>query len=622
MQQKSIAEKLDSKYAAKPDLFYPFITSIRFPKYKALQKDFTLALNWPVVAIVGPNGSNKSSILHALASAPEGRSLADYWFSTRVDDIDEKRPVGDQHRFIYKYEFSKNSIPAECRKYRGSKKYRGSEVPKRLIDKKDPDYWEPTKRVASDQMSPLPETGYDDQLSGDRSRWNQIEKNVVYLDFRSELSAFDKFMHHQPFNRWAKTRAQQRFRMIQLSNRVAAALEGRPLARDLSKIQQISCELAQEEVAAVSLILGKKISKITLLQHSIFGPPGYTFRLHLSEADLSYSEAHAGSGEYAAVRLVHDIFTAPQRSLILLDEPEVSLHPGAQKKLLDFVMEMSLKKGHQVVISTHSPTIAASLPDHAIKVLGFDPSSNNVSLIQDGCSPRQAFAHLGQIVEGDSRFQIIVEDELAAEIVRYALRAHSPLALKAIHVHPFPGGADSMVQRLLPALALARSESSALLLDGDKRPPMADARSSASEFLQHSSGQSQTELKAQWKAEISETAPYVFPNSHDGEPVPESEKGNLIQCFTWAIDHLGYLPGDTPEQLLAEAAGLPFPAGTGAKGLWISLTRKSLGLSSEESVSSDDVLLTQRQHLARLERDSELFCQIRSEIERLQQSSR
>jgi hypothetical protein len=38
--------------------------------------------------------------------------------------------------------------------------------------------------------------------------------------------------------------------------------------------------------------------------------------------NVVYSEAYAGSGEIAVVKLVHDIVKAKNCSLILLDEPE------------------------------------------------------------------------------------------------------------------------------------------------------------------------------------------------------------------------------------------------------------------------------------------------------------
>ena len=57
-----------------------------------------------------------------------------------------------------------------------------------------------------------------------------------------------------------------------------------------------------------------------------------------------------------------------ENSLIILDEPEVSLHPGAQEELKIFLLEQILIKRLQIIISTHSPKFSEFLPDDAIKL--------------------------------------------------------------------------------------------------------------------------------------------------------------------------------------------------------------------------------------------------------------
>jgi predicted ATPase len=87
---------------------------------------------------------------------------------------------------------------------------------------------------------------------------------------------------------------------------------------------------------------------------------------------MSYTEAFAGSGEFAVVRLVVALAGAQPGSLILLDEPEVSLHPGAQERLMSFLYVRVKKLKHQAVLATHSPGIIRWLPPEAIKVLVVD----------------------------------------------------------------------------------------------------------------------------------------------------------------------------------------------------------------------------------------------------------
>ncbi|WP_446445867.1 hypothetical protein, partial [Shewanella sp. 1180_01] len=43
------------------------------------------------------------------------------------------------------------------------------------------------------------------------TRWNAINKDVVYIDFRAELSSFDKFFYFGKFEKKAKYKIKTRF---------------------------------------------------------------------------------------------------------------------------------------------------------------------------------------------------------------------------------------------------------------------------------------------------------------------------------------------------------------------------------------------------------------------------
>ena len=65
----------------------PYIRYIRFPQYKNLAADTRVDFTYPISALVGANGTNKSSILRALYGAPGYNNLGNYWFSTSTDPI-------------------------------------------------------------------------------------------------------------------------------------------------------------------------------------------------------------------------------------------------------------------------------------------------------------------------------------------------------------------------------------------------------------------------------------------------------------------------------------------------------------------------------------------------------
>jgi transposase len=69
--------------------FDPYISHIRFPHYKNLAPDLKIDFDFPITALVGPNGTNKSSILRAIQGSPGNENLGVYWFSTSTDPIAE-----------------------------------------------------------------------------------------------------------------------------------------------------------------------------------------------------------------------------------------------------------------------------------------------------------------------------------------------------------------------------------------------------------------------------------------------------------------------------------------------------------------------------------------------------
>lgn len=132
----------------------------------------------------------------------------------------------------------------------------------------------------------------------------------------------------------------------------------------------------------------------------------------------SYSEAFAGSGEMVVVRLVQEVMKAPENSLILLDDPEVSLHPGAQERLKYFLLDQIKMKRHQIIITSHSPSIIKDLPTKAIKVFYQNPK-NGRFLITENVLPEEASFYIEFPV--DSRKNITVEDKLARDLLEAVL---------------------------------------------------------------------------------------------------------------------------------------------------------------------------------------------------------
>ena len=69
--------------------------------------------------------------------------------------------------------------------------------------------------------------------------------------------------------------------------------------------------------------------------------------------DIEHGANGVGDGFLSVFIICASLFDIGANDTIVIDEPELSLHPSLQKKLLDVLLDYS--KDHQIIISTHSP---------------------------------------------------------------------------------------------------------------------------------------------------------------------------------------------------------------------------------------------------------------------------
>jgi len=581
--------------------FEPRIRYIRFPHFRNLRDHLQIEFTYPVTALVGPNGTNKTAILRALQGCPDYENVGQYWFSTNLDQIGPD----ERHRFIHAYMATTVGEVVEVIKTRIARASRTTR-PRRTTRKTrvDPDYFEPSRPLVQDGMTrpnPLP-SGVTRTADRSETRWTAIRKNVVYLDFRSQLSAFDKYFYHDPLNSRAKSLTSKKLFIRRRSAHLAAALRGRTEHNyyNRERILQASEKLNASQVAAMSAILGRDYESVHVIKHGYFDIEGYSVMLHAS--NLQYSEAFAGSGEFAVAMLVREITNAPKRSLILLDEPEVSLHPGAQRQLMSFILEQARTGRHQFVISTHSPEIVRSLPSDAIKVFQANPDDGKIDLLAQSSDPTEAFFRLG--APSEITRPIYVEDALAEAIVTRAIRPLGASVYHQLTITKVPGGASAILTGLLAAF-VAVQQDCLIFLDGDQRQdlpidsstvPEADLQATAERLLGGS--------------------PRLF---RDGGNDPNKEELKLQQLrrlVDWMVKNVAYLPGDDPESmLLGLAGGDSNVPSSEAKNEWVRRTRIGLGKEEWEDITAPEILGEQKRILAALPSETPELIQISERIE-------
>ncbi|WP_082477524.1 ATP-binding protein [Methylobacterium sp. Leaf93] len=489
-----------------------FIGEAVFPNFKNIAPHTRIKFEFPITALVGANGTGKSSILHALWGMPMKYSTARFWFSTAIDPIDDGGDAGVP-RYFYKHWI------AELNQFVETKKVRG---------KRRADYWEPARALESDGMAPMPPIDDASRPFRSKERWNPTERPVKYINFKCEFSAFDRNFYY-PYQSEARAERQKRFQNG--ARRLKTVMK-----YNLSKYSPggknavfVNRSLSEIELSWVSYILGREYIRARYVLHGLYGrieSPSVFFE----RTSGAYSEAFAGSGELAVVRAVMEVVAAANLTLVLLDEPETSLHPGAQVRLLAFLMKMTVEKHLQIVISTHSSTIVESLPRKAIKVLedGPDGRARVVSVTH----PQVAFNRIGHL---GTKILLAVEDVLLKALVEIAMKNMDAGERSAFQIFVPAGGADAILTFNIPNW-IHESRDAYVMLDGDKIPskPIPDPDTFTPQ---------QKKVAGQTILELFNVRPIHCSNS-----LPDNSSAYL----KWASTRVFYLDAVCPEFVILE----------------------------------------------------------------------
>ena len=292
-----------------------------------------------------------------------------------------------------------------------------------------------------------------------------ISLNVVHLDFRGELPAFDKYFYFPDpkhlsrldnYARERKGKSRQQYRKQDYLRKRSSELK--------NKLEANGKQLEGKELEILRYILQRDYTGGRFLKHSLFhGHEGWTILFNTEQVD-KYSDAFAGSGESAAALLVHNVLEAPDSSLILLDEPETSLHPRAQQRMLEFLADQAVAKKLQIVITTHSKCFADRLPQTAVRVLTAE--TDGAIEIRTDLSVDEALHEISTLPSGKT---ILVEDDRAQKVISAALKSESNQAWKEFQVIVRIGG-TSKIYRDIQAYADSGRKDVFFVLDGDHTP--------------------------------------------------------------------------------------------------------------------------------------------------------
>jgi len=165
-----------------------------------------------------------------------------------------------------------------------------------------------------------------------------------------------------------------------------------------------------------------------------------------------------GTGENVAILMLLELLLAGKGALMVVDEIELGLHVGAQKKLINELKEICKNNHSQIICSTHSDVILDSLPPEG---RFFIETTHSRTLITPGISSKLAF---GQLADSKTNeLDIFVEDDVAKTIIEKFVDHKTRKRINLITI-----GSHTAVARQIAARFREAKLDFVAFIDGDK----------------------------------------------------------------------------------------------------------------------------------------------------------
>lgn len=95
-----------------------------------------------------------------------------------------------------------------------------------------------------------------------------------------------------------------------------------------------------------------------------FGRRRYSFELQNGEGELDLFMASSSVNQLAILYLYLKYWVKEEDNAIIIDEPEINLHPDNQIKLVNLLMKFADRDNNRVIMTTHSPLLADAVNNH------------------------------------------------------------------------------------------------------------------------------------------------------------------------------------------------------------------------------------------------------------------
>ncbi|MCG8206312.1 ATP-dependent nuclease [Tenacibaculum finnmarkense] len=266
---------------------------------------------------------------------------------------------------------------------------------------------------------------YDDSM---------LDWKIQYEIIDKEESARNNIIRNATFKslRWSRDKVMSRHTLVFGVSRTVPAserIEMRKFASNNFVVPDDNIEnISKVVIDASQKILGKDISDYTTIK--IDNKGGVSLLTGVTNSKVRFSEFHFGAGESSIIRMVMEIESSPENSLILIEEIENGLHPIATIRMVEYLIEIAERKKSQVIFTTHSNDAISPLPPEAIW------ASINGDIIQGKLDVKSLRAITGQV---ESKLAIFTEDSFATQWLESCISTDSSIDYDEIEVHGMQG---------------------------------------------------------------------------------------------------------------------------------------------------------------------------------------
>ena len=209
-------------------------------------------------------------------------------------------------------------------------------------------------------------------------------------------------------------------------------------------------------ISAAEKILGKNLTGYSKI--SVNNDGSITLLTGQTSEGITFSEFHFGAGESSIIKMVLEIETLPDNSLILIEEIENGLHPIATIRMVEYLVDVAMRKKAQAIFTTHSNDALLPLPAKAIW------SATNDKFFQGKLDVRSLRAITGQI---ETQLAIFVEDDFAKLWIETILASDPDIFHEELEVHKIEGDGNAVLVNKYHNLNPSLKYKSLCFIDGD-----------------------------------------------------------------------------------------------------------------------------------------------------------